>query len=126
MAVLLEAEHLAAGYGLAEVLFDVNLKIGEGDVVTLLGRNGMGKTTTIRVLMGLLQPRGGNRFAQPGPLGELLKLGRPVERLAQDQERRPGANHVECAGDRTSIRGPITARIKHACHLNRRHGLDCS
>jgi branched-chain amino acid transport system ATP-binding protein len=78
MAALLEAEHLAAGYGPAEVLFDINLRVGEGEVVTLLGRNGMGKTTTIRVLMGLLQPRGGTaRFA-----GASL-VGLPPYRIAQ-------------------------------------------
>ena len=71
MAALLEAEHLAAGYGPAEVLFDINLAIGEGEVVTLLGRNGMGKTTTIRVLMGLLhaerrRPRGSPACRSPG------------------------------------------------------------
>jgi branched-chain amino acid transport system ATP-binding protein len=59
MPALLEVEHLAASYGLAAVLFDVNLAISEGEVVTLLGRNGMGKTTTIRVLMGLLRASGG-------------------------------------------------------------------
>jgi len=74
MAALLEVEHLAAGYGPAEVLFDVNLAVGEGEVVTLLGRNGMGKTTTIRVLMGLLRPRGGTaRFA-----GVSLSACRPI------------------------------------------------
>jgi branched-chain amino acid transport system ATP-binding protein len=78
MAVLLEAEHLAAGYGPAEVLFDINLRIAEGEVVTLLGRNGMGKTTTIRVLMGLLAPRSGTaRFA-----GVSL-VGLPPYRIAQ-------------------------------------------
>jgi branched-chain amino acid transport system ATP-binding protein len=41
------------------VLFDVSLEIREGQVVTLLGRNGMGKTTTVRSIMGLLAPRGG-------------------------------------------------------------------
>src|SRR5580658_9858109 len=78
MAALLQADHLAAGYGPAEVLFDVDLTIGEGEVVTLLGRNGMGKTTTIRVLMGLLEPRGGMaRFA-----GVSL-AGLPPYRIAQ-------------------------------------------
>ena len=43
-----------AGYGPAQVLFDVSFAVGAGEVVTLLGRNGMGKTTTIRTLMGLL------------------------------------------------------------------------
>jgi branched-chain amino acid transport system ATP-binding protein len=56
---MLVVEGLRAGYGGAEVLFDVNLRVGQGEVVTLLGRNGMGKTTTVRAIMGLNPPRGG-------------------------------------------------------------------
>jgi branched-chain amino acid transport system ATP-binding protein len=55
-APLLSVEGLAAGYGAAQVLFGVDLEVGEGEVVTLLGRNGMGKTTTIRAIMGLIRP----------------------------------------------------------------------
>jgi branched-chain amino acid transport system ATP-binding protein len=47
-----------ASYGASRVLFDVSLKIGEGQVVTLLGRNGMGKTTTVKCMMGLLPAQG--------------------------------------------------------------------
>ena len=50
---------LEAGYGPAQVLFGVTLEVGAGEVVTLLGRNGMGKTTTVKSIMGLLRPRGG-------------------------------------------------------------------
>jgi branched-chain amino acid transport system ATP-binding protein len=56
---MLSVRQLQAGYGAAQVLFDVSLEVGAGEVVTLLGRNGMGKTTTIRSIMGLLRPRGG-------------------------------------------------------------------
>jgi len=56
---MLSVRHLQASYGAAQVLFDVSLDIGAGEVVTLLGRNGMGKTTTVRSIMGLLRPRGG-------------------------------------------------------------------
>ena len=56
---MLVVEKLAASYGPAQVLFDVTFAIGAGEVVTLLGRNGMGKTTTIRTLMGLVHARGG-------------------------------------------------------------------
>ena len=45
--------NLHAGYSRAEVLFGIDLNVGEGAVTTLIGRNGMGKTTTIRCLMGL-------------------------------------------------------------------------
>jgi branched-chain amino acid transport system ATP-binding protein len=61
---MLSVRHLQASYGAAQVLFDISLDVGAGEVVTLLGRNGMGKTTTIRSIMGLLRPRGGEiRFS---------------------------------------------------------------
>ena len=56
---MLSVRQLQASYGAAQVLFDISLDVGAGEVVTLLGRNGMGKTTTIRSIMGLLRPRGG-------------------------------------------------------------------
>ncbi|PWC35875.1 ABC transporter ATP-binding protein [Azospirillum sp. TSO35-2] len=51
---MLTIENLKAGYGQSQVLFDVSLSIGAGEVLALLGRNGMGKTTTIATIMGLL------------------------------------------------------------------------
>jgi branched-chain amino acid transport system ATP-binding protein len=56
---MLTVSHLQAAYGAAQVLFDISFKVGAGEVVTLLGRNGMGKTTTIKTIMGLLRPAGG-------------------------------------------------------------------
>jgi branched-chain amino acid transport system ATP-binding protein len=56
---MLVVNKLAASYGPAQVLFDVTFAVDAGEVVTLLGRNGMGKTTTIRTLMGLVQARDG-------------------------------------------------------------------
>ena len=56
---LVEIEALEAGYGGAQVLFGLGFKVGAGEVVTLMGRNGMGKTTTIRTLFGLLKPMSG-------------------------------------------------------------------
>jgi len=56
---MLQVRGLQASYGAAQVLFDISLNVGAGEVVTLLGRNGMGKTTTVRSIMGLLRPRGG-------------------------------------------------------------------
>jgi branched-chain amino acid transport system ATP-binding protein len=58
-APLLDVRGLAAGYGSSQVLFGIDLAIDAGKVVTLLGRNGMGKTTTIRALLGLLPTRAG-------------------------------------------------------------------
>ncbi len=56
---MLAVTKLQAGYGAAQVLFDISFEVGAGEVVALLGRNGMGKTTTVKTVMGLLPPRGG-------------------------------------------------------------------
>jgi branched-chain amino acid transport system ATP-binding protein len=56
---MLAVRNLQASYGAAQVLFDISFDIGSGEVVTLLGRNGMGKTTTVKSIMGLLPPHGG-------------------------------------------------------------------
>lgn len=56
---MLSVAGLRSGYGPSQVLFDVALEIGEGEVVTLLGRNGMGKTTTVKSIMGLVRPMAG-------------------------------------------------------------------
>jgi branched-chain amino acid transport system ATP-binding protein len=61
---MLEVEGLKAGYGPAEVLFGVSLALTRGEVAALIGRNGAGKSTTLKAIMGLLPPRGGRvRFA---------------------------------------------------------------
>ncbi len=77
-APLLEIDSLQAGYGEAQVLFDVSLTIQAGEVVTLMGRNGMGKTTTIRTLMGLLQAKGGSIRFEGNELS-----GQPPYRIAR-------------------------------------------
>jgi len=56
---LLQVEDLETSYGDAQALFGVSLQVHPGEFVTLLGRNGMGKTTTVRSIMGLLKPRRG-------------------------------------------------------------------
>jgi branched-chain amino acid transport system ATP-binding protein len=59
MTALVSLEGIHAGYGEARVLFDLSLDIAGGEMVTLMGRNGMGKTTTIRTLFGLVAPTAG-------------------------------------------------------------------
>lgn len=56
---LLEVDRLESFYGASQALFGVSLAVSEGEVVALMGRNGMGKTTTIRSVLGLVRPRGG-------------------------------------------------------------------
>ena len=61
---LLAISGLETFYGASQALFGVDLEVGEGEVVALMGRNGMGKTTTIRSMLGLTPARGGSiRFA---------------------------------------------------------------
>ena len=71
MSAVLIVDKLAASYGPAQVLFDVTFAVGNGEVVTLLGRNGMGKTTTIRTLMGLVHAIGGTANFEGRPLLDL-------------------------------------------------------
>jgi branched-chain amino acid transport system ATP-binding protein len=75
---MLEIANLEAGYGSSQALFGVSFAIAEGEVVTLLGRNGMGKTTTVRAVMGLLPAwKGSIRFGG----AEVTRL--PPHRVAQ-------------------------------------------
>ena len=86
---MLSVEHLAAAYGPAQVLFDISFSVGAGEVVTLLGRNGMGKTTTIFALMGLLPAHGGTAVFDG------LSARRPA---ALSASRRPGSGWCPKAG----------------------------
>jgi branched-chain amino acid transport system ATP-binding protein len=77
-APLIVVDALAACYGPAQALFDVSFSLDAGEVVTLLGRNGMGKTTTISVIMGLLPATAGTvTFARTA------LTGLPSYRIAQ-------------------------------------------
>ncbi len=57
---LLELSEVETRYGLSQVLFGVSLAVGRGEVITLMGRNGMGKTTTVRSIMGLTRAEAGS------------------------------------------------------------------
>lgn len=59
MSTLLELEGVNAGYGRAQILFDLSLRVGRGEVAVLFGRNGAGKSTTIRTVIGIVQPWSG-------------------------------------------------------------------
>ena len=56
---LLEVRQLSAWYGAAQILFDIDLQVRRGEVVALMGRNGAGKSTTLKAIMGLLSRRRG-------------------------------------------------------------------
>jgi branched-chain amino acid transport system ATP-binding protein len=75
---MLEVKNLETAYGRSQVLFGINLKIQKGEVVSLLGRNGMGKTTTVRSIMGIARPKAGTISFENRPLNNL-----PSYRIAQ-------------------------------------------
>lgn len=77
---MLRVEGLETAYGDSQVLFGIDLFVGEGEAVSLIGRNGMGKTTIVRSIMGLTQPAsGGVRFDEEtlngGPLHAAARAG---------------------------------------------------
>ena len=77
---MLEVRSLCAGYGAAQVLFDVNLEVRRGEVVALLGHNGAGKSTTLKTIMGLVPPQSGSvafggRDIAGLPAYEIARLG---------------------------------------------------
>jgi branched-chain amino acid transport system ATP-binding protein len=78
--LLLEVENLETAYGASQVLFGLSLRIEAGEMVTLLGRNGMGKTTTVRSIMGLTRCSRGN----------IGFRGERIERLPPDRIARMG------------------------------------
>ena len=59
MAALLSASELRAGYGAGDVLQGVSVEVGQGEIVAVMGRNGVGKSTLMKALIGLLPLRGG-------------------------------------------------------------------
>jgi branched-chain amino acid transport system ATP-binding protein len=116
---MLEVRGLEAAYGRSQVLFGVSLDIARNECVTLLGRNGMGKTTTVKSVMGMLRPKAGQvrlngaettalpsyRIAQAG-LG-LVPEGRQVFPNLTVQE-----NLVATAANRSGSKEPWTlARV---------------
>ena len=75
---MLSVEELQAGYGHSQVLFDISFEVAKGECVTLMGRNGMGKTTSIKTIMGLVPARGGKVTISGHPMTE-----QPPERVAR-------------------------------------------
>ena len=76
---ILEVEDLSAAYGQAQILFDVSLKLARGEIVALMGRNGAGKSTTLKAIMGLVPGAcPALRFCRPRHRGHL-----PTYRIAR-------------------------------------------
>ena len=81
---MLEVRGLNAGYGRAQVLFDVDLDVGQGEVVALLGRNGAGKSTSLKAIMGLV----------PRLSGEIVFDAKPIRNLEPYEIARLGLGYV--------------------------------
>ena len=115
MSELLQVEKLETAYGTSQVLFGIDLEIRRGEMATLLGRNGMGKTTTVRSIMGLTRARSGSiRFR-----GERIERQRPdriarggIALVPEGRQVFPNLtvreNLVAFAGNRSGARDPWT------------------
>ena len=82
-APLLQVQGLNAWSGAAQILFDVSLQVGRGEVVALMGRNGAGKSTTLKALMGMVARRGSVQF-----------LGQDIARREPHDSARLGLGYV--------------------------------
>ena len=117
MTAVLEVSGLEAAYGQSQVLFGLDLTIEAGEVATLLGRNGMGKTTTVRAILGLTPPRSGNvrfrgqslQYASPDRIARagiaLVPEGRQIFPNLSVEE-----NLIAFAGNRNGTDEPWTLR----------------
>jgi len=76
MSALLNVQGLTAGYGKVPVLHGINLEVGEGEILGILGHNGMGKTTLLKALMGILPATGGEMSFDGIDLNSVRSSGR--------------------------------------------------
>jgi branched-chain amino acid transport system ATP-binding protein len=120
-AALLEVEHIETCYGLSQVLFGLSLSVRTGEMVALMGRNGMGKTTTIRSIMGLTPARAGAiRFAghdvRSLPAFRIAQLG--IGLVPEGRQIFPNLsvreNLIAASGNRLGSPNPWTIEKIHA------------
>ena len=78
MAAMLEMKDVNVFYGNIHAIQDINLTVNRGEVVTLIGANGAGKSTTLRTISGLLKPKSGEIFFEGQPIG-----GRPAQDIVK-------------------------------------------
>jgi len=121
-STLLELEGVETCYGLSQVLFGMSLALGAGEMVTLMGRNGMGKTTTVRSIMGLTQARAGairfrGRDIRELPSYRIAQLG--IGLVPEGRQIFPNLtareNLVAAAANREGVREPWT--LERVCAL---------
>jgi branched-chain amino acid transport system ATP-binding protein len=119
---LLEVDGIETCYGLSQVLFGISLSVAAGEMVTLMGRNGMGKTTTVRSIMGLTQARTGSirfrgRDVRELPSYRTAQLG--IGLVPEGRQIFPNLtareNLVAAAANRGGMRDPWT--LEKVCAL---------
>ena len=81
---LLDVKSLSAWYGGAHILFDIGLQVRPGEVVALMGRNGAGKSTTLKAVMGMVERR----------TGQVQFMGRDISRLEPHAIASAGLGYV--------------------------------
>ncbi len=121
-APLLEVEGVETCYGLSQVLFGISLAVKVGELVTLMGRNGMGKTTTVRSIMGLTPARAGSirfrgRDIRELPSYRIAQLG--IGLVPEGRQIFPNLtareNLIAAAANRDGVRDPWT--LEKVCEL---------
>ena len=114
---MLEVDRIETFYGRSQVLFGVSLEVGPGEVVTLMGRNGMGKTTTVRSITGLTPPRSGRILLEgveihnrPSYVVARLGLGLVPEGRQVFPNLTVRENLVATAANRSNMKHPWTLK----------------
>jgi branched-chain amino acid transport system ATP-binding protein len=95
--MLLEVDHLNVYYGAIHALQGITFSVGEGEIVTLIGANGAGKSTTLRTVSGLIRPRGGS----------VSLRGKEITMMPAEDIVRQGISHVP---EGRKIFAPLTVR----------------
>jgi branched-chain amino acid transport system ATP-binding protein len=113
---VLELEHVVAGYGETHILHDLSLSLRKGERVAMIGRNGVGKTTTLSTIMGLTRQHGGS-----------IRLnGLPIDRLAPHKRARLGLGLVPQTRDifpSLSVEENLIAGVRNTGRLEEAYEL---
>ena len=110
--MLLEVSNLETAYGASQVLFGFSMKIDQGEVVSLLGLNGMGKTTTVRSILGLTRSAGGSNLARcrrSGTASARIRQGRAAGRSVKVPGGSTGVAVLAVVGSIYLTRQPVFA-----------------
>ena len=86
---MIEVDNLNAGYGKLHILYDVNLKVNNNEIVTVLGPNGSGKSTLLKTIMGLTTIYG----------GRIIFNGKDITKLRPDEKARLGLAYIPQIGN---------------------------